>query len=224
METEETAKQQTASSERLSSNVDNTSGNAGSNKNVSDVQKSQDSSSSLNDEVFSDRAEELEKSAVQAIIESTPELDMELEGLNATSTPTKSGVENLAFDRNTDSLFEELSSAGNDLIGDVDEGADLLGMGREVEHLIQENAQLLETKNALNVVKNDLIAQMDELTCEKEVLQGELNAISQAKTRLEEKNKELEEELKKLRTELEEAKRKVKNDNEDDVSTLGSDS
>lgn len=43
------------------------------------------------------------------------------------STPTKGGIENLAFDRNTDSLFEELSSAGNDLIGDVDEGADLLG-------------------------------------------------------------------------------------------------
>lgn len=47
--------------------------------------------------------------------------------ISSSSTPTKSGVENLAFDRNTDSLFEELSSAGNDLIGDVDEGADLLG-------------------------------------------------------------------------------------------------
>lgn len=33
----------------------------------------------------------------------------------------------MAFDRNTDSLFEELSSAGTGLIGDVDEGADLLG-------------------------------------------------------------------------------------------------
>lgn len=43
------------------------------------------------------------------------------------STPTKGGIENLAFDRNTDSLFEELSSAGNDLIGDMDEGADMLG-------------------------------------------------------------------------------------------------
>uniref|UniRef100_A0A673CNP9 C-Jun-amino-terminal kinase-interacting protein 4 n=1 Tax=Sphaeramia orbicularis TaxID=375764 RepID=A0A673CNP9_9TELE len=162
--------------------------------------------------------ENLEKSEVQAIIESTPELDMELDGCRGTSTPTKGGIENLAFNRNTDSLFEELSSAGNDLIGDVDEGADLLGMGREVEHLIQENAQLLETKNALNVVKNDLIAQLDELNCEKEVLQGELNAISQAKTKLEEKNKELEEELKKLRTEKEESKQKTKNENEDDVS------
>lgn len=47
--------------------------------------------------------------------------------LALSSTPTKGGIENLAFDRNTDSLFEELSSAGNDMIGDVDEGADLLG-------------------------------------------------------------------------------------------------
>uniref|UniRef100_A0A674MBX7 C-Jun-amino-terminal kinase-interacting protein 4 n=1 Tax=Takifugu rubripes TaxID=31033 RepID=A0A674MBX7_TAKRU len=135
----------------------------------------------------------------------------------------KCGIENLAFDRNTDSLFEELSSAGNDLIGDMDEGADLLaslfsGMGREVEHLIHENTQLLETKNALNVVKNDLLARMDELNCEKEGLQGELDAITQAKTKLEEKNKELEEELKRVRAELEDAKQNVKNENEDDVS------
>uniref|UniRef100_A0A3Q1IUU5 Uncharacterized protein n=1 Tax=Anabas testudineus TaxID=64144 RepID=A0A3Q1IUU5_ANATE len=166
--------------------------------------------------VVQDGTENLEKSEVQAIIESTPELDMDLNGCIGTSTPTKGGIENLAFDRNTDSLFEELSSAGNDLIGDVDEGADLLGMGREVEHLIHENTQLLETKNALNVVKNDLIARVDELSCEKEVLRGELDAVTQAKCKLEEKNKELEEELKKVRAEQEEAKQKVKNDNDDD--------
>uniref|UniRef100_A0A3B5AAF7 C-Jun-amino-terminal kinase-interacting protein 4-like n=1 Tax=Stegastes partitus TaxID=144197 RepID=A0A3B5AAF7_9TELE len=164
----------------------------------------------------STHSDNLEKSEVQAIIESTPELDMDLAGCRGTSTPAKGGIENLAFDRNTESLFEELSSAGNDLIGDVDEGADLLGMGREVEHLIHENTQLLETKNALNVVKNDLIARVDELSCEKEVLRGELDAVTQARTKLEEKNKELEEELKKVRAELEDTKHKVKNDNEDD--------
>uniref|UniRef100_A0A671V024 Sperm associated antigen 9a n=1 Tax=Sparus aurata TaxID=8175 RepID=A0A671V024_SPAAU len=87
-----------------------------------------------------------ESSDVQDIIESTPELDMELMGYRPCSTPTK-GIENMAFDRNTESLFEELSSAGTGLIGDVDEGADLLGMGREVENLIQENSQLLETND-----------------------------------------------------------------------------
>ncbi|NXY53571.1 JIP4 protein, partial [Callaeas wilsoni] len=165
-------------------------------------------------------SENEEKSEVQAIIESTPELDMDkdLSGYKGSSTPTK-GIENKAFDRNTESLFEELSSAGSGLIGDVDEGADLLGMGREVENLILENTQLLETKNALNVVKNDLIAKVDELTCEKDVLQGELEAVKQAKQKLEEKNKELEEELRKARAEAEEARQKAKEDDDSDVPT-----
>ncbi|XP_029540819.1 C-Jun-amino-terminal kinase-interacting protein 4-like isoform X1 [Oncorhynchus nerka] len=164
-----------------------------------------------------DNSESLE---VQAIIESTPELDMDLSGYRDASTPTKGvGIENMAFDRNTESLFAELSSAGPDMeidIADMDEGADLLGMGREVEHLIHENTQLLETKNALNMVKNDLMARVDELSCEKEVLQGELEAVTQAKTRLEEKSKELEEELKKVRSEAEEAKTKTKSENNEE--------
>nr|XP_029495889.1 C-Jun-amino-terminal kinase-interacting protein 4-like isoform X1 [Oncorhynchus nerka] len=163
-----------------------------------------------------------ESSEVQSIIESTPELDMDLSGYKDASTPSKGvGIENMAFDRNTESLFAELSSAGPDMgvdIADMDEGADLLGMGREVEHLIHENTQLLETKNALNVVKNDLIARVDELSCEKEVLQGELEAVTQAKTRLEEKNKELEEELRRVRV-AEEDKVKTKSEEDADVPT-----
>ncbi|XP_030645654.1 sperm associated antigen 9a isoform X2 [Chanos chanos] len=158
-----------------------------------------------------------DKSEVEAIIESTPELDMDLSGYKGSSTPTK-GIENMAFDRNTDSLFEELSSAGSGLIGDVDEGADLLGMGREVENLIQENTQLLETKNALNVVKNDLIARVDELSCEKEALLEEMHNLTQAKSKLEEKNKELEEELKKVRQEVEEAKQTTQEEDEENLS------
>ncbi|XP_053707989.1 sperm associated antigen 9a isoform X2 [Synchiropus splendidus] len=164
-----------------------------------------------------------DSSDVQDIIESTPELDMDLSGYKACSTPTK-GIENMAFDRNTDSLFEELSSAGTGLIGDVDEGADLLdlsliGMGREVENLIQENSQLMETKNALNVVNKDLILKVDELTCEKEMLQGELEALQQAKNKLEEKFREVDEELKKVRVEMEEVKQKSKDEEDSDVPT-----
>ncbi|KAM8843811.1 sperm associated antigen 9a isoform 2-T2 [Spinachia spinachia] len=166
---------------------------------------------------------ENEKSSdVQDIIETTPELDMDAIGYKPCSTPTK-GIENMAFDRNTESLFEELSSAGNDIIGDVDDGADLLveysGMGREVENLIQENSQLLETKNALNVVNKDLILKVDELTCEKEMLEGEMEAVLQARTKLEDKNKEMEEELKKVRLEMEEAKHRTKEEEDSDVPT-----
>ncbi|XP_055360153.1 C-Jun-amino-terminal kinase-interacting protein 4 isoform X2 [Betta splendens] len=224
MESVDTSSRTQEASDRLNKNLDYNGGKPESSKNITAMQEGQQgqpggdgqdaASTPLCD--GENGAENLVKSEMQAIIESTPELDMDLNGFRGTSTPTKGGIENLAFDRNTESLFEELSSAGNDLIGDVDEGADLLGMGREVEHLIQENTQLLETKNALNVVKNDLIAHVDELSCEKEVLQGELDAVTQVKTKLEEKNKELEEELKKVRAELEETKQKVKNDNEDD--------
>uniref|UniRef100_A0A669CBT8 C-Jun-amino-terminal kinase-interacting protein 4 n=1 Tax=Oreochromis niloticus TaxID=8128 RepID=A0A669CBT8_ORENI len=162
---------------------------------------------------FAGLPENEDSSDVKDIIESTPELDMDLIGYRPCSTPTK-GIENMAFDRNTDSLFEELSSAGTGLIGDVDEGADLLGMGREVENLILENSQLLETKNALNVVNKDLIQKVDELTSEKEMLEGDLEALLQAKSKLEEKNKELEEELKKVRLEMEEAKHKANEEEE----------
>ncbi|XP_044034080.1 C-Jun-amino-terminal kinase-interacting protein 4 isoform X4 [Siniperca chuatsi] len=219
MESVDTPLQEQEVSDGLNKNLDRNSGKLEGSKNIAAVQEGQQGQLGHDGQAstpLKDGADSLEKSEVQAIIESTPELDMDLDGCRGTSTPSKGGIENLAFDRNTDSLFEELSSAGNDLIGDVDEGADLLGMGREVEHLIHENTQLLETKNALNVVKNDLIAQVDELSCEKEGLRGELDAVIQAKTKLEEKNKELEEELKKIRAELEDAKQKVKNDNEDD--------
>ncbi|XP_077085862.1 C-Jun-amino-terminal kinase-interacting protein 4-like [Siphateles boraxobius] len=183
-------------------------------KNIS----AQEATASETPSTGADHSENAERSEVQAIIESTPELDMDLSGCKGSSTPSK-GIENMAFDRNTDSLFEELSSAGNDLIGDVDEGADLLGMGREVEHLIHENTQLLETKNALNVVKNDLIARVDELVCEKDVLQGELEVLKHTKDKLEERNKELEDELKRVRAETQEAKVKTKEDDDSDVPT-----
>uniref|UniRef100_A0A665VH60 Sperm associated antigen 9 n=1 Tax=Echeneis naucrates TaxID=173247 RepID=A0A665VH60_ECHNA len=123
-------------------NLDCNSGKPDSNKNISAMQEGQRGHES------DDEAENLEKSEVQAIIESTPELDMDLDSCRGTSTPAKGGVENLAFDRNTDSLFEELSSAGNDLIGDVDDGADLLG-----EKLCPlTNCQLIKCSTLTNIL------------------------------------------------------------------------
>ncbi|XP_071976384.1 C-Jun-amino-terminal kinase-interacting protein 3 isoform X16 [Engystomops pustulosus] len=147
-----------------------------------------------------------EWSDVQDIIDSTPELDMcQDPRLERSGTSPTQGIVNKAFGINTDSLYHELSTAGSEVIGDVDEGADLLGefsgMGKEVGNLLLENSQLLETKNALNVVKNDLIAKVDQLSGELEVLKGELEATKQTKTKMETRVKELEEELKRVRSE-----------------------
>ncbi|XP_061850396.1 C-Jun-amino-terminal kinase-interacting protein 3 isoform X17 [Colius striatus] len=166
-----------------------------------------------------------EWSDVQDIIDSTPELDMcQDPRLERTGNSPTQGIVNKAFGINTDSLYHELSTAGSEVIGDVDEGADLLGefsgMGKEVGNLLLENSQLLETKNALNVVKNDLIAKVDQLSGEQEVLKGELEATKQAKAKMETRVKELEEELKRVKSEAIVARREPKEEVEDCSSPL----
>ncbi|XP_028904782.1 C-Jun-amino-terminal kinase-interacting protein 3 isoform X1 [Ornithorhynchus anatinus] len=172
-----------------------------------------------------------EWSDVQDIIDSTPELDVCQEPrLERTGNSPTQGIVNKAFGINTDSLYHELSTAGSEVIGDVDEGADLLGefsvrddffgMGKEVGNLLLENSQLLETKNALNVVKNDLIAKVDQLSGEQEVLKGELEATKQAKAKMESRVKELEEELKRVKSEAITARTDPKEEVEDVSSYL----
>ncbi|KAJ8245808.1 hypothetical protein GJAV_G00260530 [Gymnothorax javanicus] len=185
-----------------------------------------------------------EWSEFQEIIDSTPELDMcgDPRLYGGGNSPTQ-GIVNEAFGINTDSLYHELKDAKSDIIGDVDAGAELLvtddcsllpsvssgdvrpldsttgefsGMGKEVENLLTENRQLLETKNALNIVKNDLIAQVDELSSEQEVLREELEAIKQSKAKVDLRVKELEEELKRLKSEALGATQDSKEDGGDD--------
>ncbi|CAH2307677.1 C-Jun-amino-terminal kinase-interacting 3-like isoform X7 [Pelobates cultripes] len=162
-----------------------------------------------------------EWSDVQEIVDSTPELDMCPDSrLERTGNSPTQGIVNKAFGINTDSLYHELSTAGSAVIGDVDEGADLLGMGKEVGNLLLENSQLLETKNALNVVKNDLIAKVDQLNGEHEVLKGELEATKQAKLKIETRVKELEEELKRVKSEAIVALQEPKEEVEESSSPL----
>uniref|UniRef100_A0A672GAU6 C-Jun-amino-terminal kinase-interacting protein 3 n=1 Tax=Salarias fasciatus TaxID=181472 RepID=A0A672GAU6_SALFA len=160
-----------------------------------------------------------EWSEFQEIIDSTPELDMCVDPrmYGGGSSPSQ-GIVNEAFGINTDSLYHEIKDAKSDIIGDVDAGAELLGkrMGKEVENLLTENKQLLETKNALNIVKNDLIAKVDELSGEQAVLREELEALRQSKNKVDARVKELEEELK--RAEALGASRDSKDEGGDDVS------
>ncbi|KAK7939720.1 hypothetical protein WMY93_003046 [Mugilogobius chulae] len=166
----------------------------------------------------------------QEIIDSTPELDMCVDPrLYGGGNSPSQGIVNEAFGINTDSLYHELKDAKSDVIGDVDAGAELLGefsvrddffgMGKEVENLLTENKQLLETKNALNIVKNDLIAKVDELSGEHEVLREELEAVRQSKNKVDARVKELEEELKRLRAEALGASRDSKDECGDDFSS-----
>nr|CAD2187080.1 unnamed protein product [Meloidogyne enterolobii] len=84
-------------------------------------------------------------------------------------------------------------------------------MGREVENLIRENTELLETKNALNIVKNDLIARLDQLSSEHAVYREEARSLELVKIKLIERIRGLEDELK----ELKEAKNQTETPEED---------
>ncbi|XP_016426312.1 C-Jun-amino-terminal kinase-interacting protein 3 isoform X11 [Sinocyclocheilus rhinocerous] len=171
-----------------------------------------------------------EWSEFQEIIDSTPELDMCLDPriFGGGNSPSQ-GIVNEAFGINTDSLYHEIKDAKSDIIGDVDAGAELLGefsvrddffgMGKEVENLLTENKQLLETKNALNIVKNDLIAKVDELSSEQEVLREELETVKQSKSKVDQRVKELEEDLKRLRAEALGASQDSKDEGVEDYSS-----
>ncbi|XP_067237864.1 C-Jun-amino-terminal kinase-interacting protein 3 isoform X12 [Chanodichthys erythropterus] len=165
-----------------------------------------------------------EWSEFQEIIDSTPELEMRLDPriFGGGNSPSQ-GIVNEAFGINTDSLYHEIKDAKSDIIGDVDAGAELLGefsgMGKEVENLLTENKQLLETKNALNIVKNDLIAKVDELSSEQEVLREELETVKQSKSKVDQRVKELEEELKRLRAEALGASQDSKDEGGEDYSS-----
>ncbi|XP_012777185.1 C-Jun-amino-terminal kinase-interacting protein 3 isoform X24 [Maylandia zebra] len=161
-----------------------------------------------------------EWSEFQELIDSTPELDMCLDPriYGGGNSPSQ-GIVNEAFGINTDSLYHEIKDAKSDIIGDVDAGAELLGMSKEWENMLAENKQLLQTKNALNIVKNDLIAKVDELSGEREVLREELEAVRQSKNKVDARIKELEEELKRLRAEALGASRDSKDEVGDDFSS-----
>lgn len=87
-------------------------------------------------------------------------------------------------------------------------------MGREVENLIKENNELLETKNALNIVKDDLIARLDEISSENDILREEVRSLDMVKMKMSEQLHSLEKEIKELKEKLNNAE---EGDPEDDI-------
>ncbi|CAG9532669.1 unnamed protein product [Cercopithifilaria johnstoni] len=112
---------------------------------------------------------------------------------------------------------DTVDSLGADLTGALVDPAEFAsaGMGREVENLIKENTELLETKNALNIVKNDLIARVDELSSEQDILREEIRSLEMVRSKMNERIKELESEVRDLKEKLEVRSE----DDQEDLST-----
>lgn len=83
-------------------------------------------------------------------------------------------------------------------------------MEKEFRKLIQENKDLLNTKNALNVVKDDLIAEVDRLTNEVSMYEQAVEQLNTTKDQMKHKVSSLDAELRKTKEELEKAKQKIR--------------
>ncbi|CAH8546318.1 unnamed protein product [Schistosoma turkestanicum] len=84
--------------------------------------------------------------------------------------------------------------------GDI---TDYAGVRREIQNLIKENQELIQTKNALKVVTNDLIGRIDELSCQNFQFSSELNALITNRASMLLRIKDLEQENGQLRREFE---------------------
>ncbi|CAH1777196.1 unnamed protein product [Owenia fusiformis] len=151
--------------------------------------------------------------SLRDIVSSTPDL----EDIDDLSSPLTNLAKRKFTRANESSIYDELNFQDSDALGDMDDGADITGMGKEVENLIMENTELLATKNALNIVKDDLIAKVDELTSEQEMLKEEVSSVQQTKSRLQLRITELEEELKKVKEDLDKKKSAAPAEEEEEV-------
>ncbi|CAM5130897.1 unnamed protein product [Natator depressus] len=136
------------------------------------------------------------------ILSSTPELDPTPDLPASPPTPQ----------RNMESLFAEVSGLSLELLGDVDEGADL--QGDAVQTLMMENAELRDTRLVLDTARRHLIARVEELTGERESLRGEQDGAAEALSRCQGRLRETEQDLSRIRQELEEIKKQNSDDAE----------
>ncbi|KAM3175354.1 hypothetical protein ACTXT7_008713 [Hymenolepis weldensis] len=114
-----------------------------------------------------------------------------------------------AFDTTSGGLgFDELSAMEGDL-GPLAEDDLAAGMQKEVNNLIRENMELMETKNALNVVKDDLLIQRDFLKADNELLKDAMKQLTEKQTLLQQELVKSDQTLTAARTEIEALKAQV---------------
>ncbi|KAL8176703.1 UNVERIFIED_CONTAM: hypothetical protein K2H54_037691 [Gekko kuhli] len=138
-----------------------------------------------------------ERFDLDELLSSTPEL--------APAPQQPSSPLSTTLERNTVSLFAEVSGLSPEILSDMDDGADL--QGDVLETLMAENMQLQEARTALDTARRHLIARVEELGEERESLRMERDVVAGTLSRCQAQLKEAELELNRIRQELEETRR-----------------
>ncbi|KAF7238832.1 JNK-interacting protein 3 [Varanus komodoensis] len=134
---------------------------------------------------------------LEDLLSATPELGADPE---KASSPLSTTLE-----RNTVSLFAEVSGLSPELLSDMDNGADL--QSDPLETLMAENTRLQEARITLDTARRHLIARVEELSEERESLRMEREGTLAALSRCQAQLKEAELELIRVRQEFEETRR-----------------
>ncbi|XP_039596862.1 C-Jun-amino-terminal kinase-interacting protein 4 [Polypterus senegalus] len=149
-------------------------------------------------------------SPIDDIIRSTPELTFS-QNMVDTSTPDRFQAQQDDPDpdpRNMESVFAELSGVGLNFVEDVDLGASLQGVNKQIEEIVSENKDLKQYQLLLDSARRSLISRVEELINERSELTLEVESLQDTIVRLEGRLRESEEESKGIRQELEEARKK----------------
>ncbi|KAE8593517.1 hypothetical protein XENTR_v10019170 [Xenopus tropicalis] len=157
------------------------------------------------------------QTVVDDIIDSTPELNLNPELFEASIPVSQPAEEQEEAERNNDSLFDEFYKTSPEFIADVDDGADMSGLGNPLEALMMENTQLRDTQIEIDMARKSLIARVEELTVEREALKHENESVTQSLSRCESRLRETEQDLQRSRLELDEARKMSSEDAEVDV-------
>ncbi|KAM4703078.1 C-Jun-amino-terminal kinase-interacting protein 4-like [Rhinophrynus dorsalis] len=157
------------------------------------------------------------QTVVDDIISSTPELKLNSELFEQSITVTDPEIEQEETERNNDSLFDEVYKTSPEFISDVDDGADMSGVGNPINALMMENAQLRDAQSEVDMARKSLIARVEELTAEREALKRETESLTQSLSRCEARLRETEQDLQRSRLELDEARKLSREDAEVDI-------
>lgn len=122
----------------------------------------------------------------------------------------KSGPTNFSSSHNESDKTASETDGGEHEKESENDSIAYTSMEKEFRKLIQDNKDLLNTKNALNVVKDDLIAEVDRLTNEVTMYEQAVEQLNSTKEQMKHKVSTVDAELRKTKEELEKAKQKIR--------------
>uniref|UniRef100_T2MJ03 C-Jun-amino-terminal kinase-interacting protein 4 n=1 Tax=Hydra vulgaris TaxID=6087 RepID=T2MJ03_HYDVU len=145
-----------------------------------------------------------------AILQSTPELYRNQSRPDEESVYETPRIDILSAQKFREQSLDSLASSAPKSSDIFDLMNDQSGW-KEMDHLLNENKDLIDIRNKLQTQKNDLIRRVEDITNKKDLQDEEISGLQTTVSRMKMKIAELEQSNKKMRLEYEKAQLQLKN-------------